>query len=734
VTSFIGRDRELEEVGQLFAKARLVTLTGVGGCGKTRLALELAPTLLPHFQDGVYLVELAGLGDGELVPHAVASALEVDERSHRSVAEVLSDRLRQQALLLVLDNCEHLLEAVAELARQLLSACPQLRILTTSRAPIGIAGEVDYRVPPLTVPERREAEAAEERSDAVRLFLERAPARRELERRPEALSVVASICRDLDGLPLALELAAVRTRVFTVQEIAARLDDRFRFLRNWRRSTEPRHQTLGTTMAWSYDLLSEGERAALRRLSVFAGGFTLGMAAEVCLEGDEDAAVAVLTNLVDASLVVPEPLDGTTRYRMLETVRRYGAERLDDADETAGTRRRHAEYFLAVAERAWQAIDTPAEGSWLSALEGERDNLRAALAWSLEADGDLGVRLARALGYFWRIHGHLDVGRSWLERALRRLGDERSGLRGDLLGWLGQILVRQNLYAQATEVLEEAVELAAEAGARLSQGRGLHFLGAAWGEQGDYERAAALLEKALAVRREIGDAAGLAWSTGCLADWAWLQGRTDEAADLYERGWAFARAAGAPPTLAVAYTHSRGELALLQGNIERGEQLATESLRLARQLGYKWHIGLTLNTLARAAREKGELERANALIHDALQALWGVRDMSTVAEGLEILAGVAADRRDAMTATRLQAAAATIRAIHNAPLPPAHTPKVERDLATLRSQLGAAAFEQAWESGARTSPEQAVIAAFSDSERFTDEMRSSGFCSLAAHV
>jgi predicted ATPase/DNA-binding SARP family transcriptional activator len=719
LTSFVGRERELEELGRLFAEARLVTMTGVGGCGKTRLALELAHSLLPRFPDGVCLVELAGLDDGELVAHAVASALEIDERSHRPVAEILADRLRQQTLLLLLDNCEHLLEACAQLAGRLLSACPQLRILATSRASLGIAGEVDYRVPPLPVPERGE-EVTGGGSDAVRLFLERAPARRDLERSPEALAVVASICRDLDGLPLALELAAVRTRVFTVQEIAARLDDRFRFLRYWRRSPEPRHQTLGTTMAWSYDLLSEGEQAALRQLSVFAGGFTLGAAAAVCLEDDEDAE---LTNLVDASLVIAEPLDGTTRYRMLETVRRYGAERLDDARETAGTRRRHAEYFLALAEQAWQAIDTPAEGSWLLALEGERDNLRTALAWSLETEGDVGVRLARALGYSWRIHGHVDEGRGWLERALVRVGDERSDLRGDVLGWLGQILVRQNLFGQATDVLEEAVELAAEAGARLSQGRFLHSLAFAWREQGDYERAASLLEKALAVRLEIGDAAGLAWSMGSLADMAWLQGRTEESAELYERGWDFAREAGAPPALAVAYTHSRADLALLQGNIERGEQLAREALRLARELGDRWHIGLALTTLARAARGKSEPERANALLDEALRTLWDVRDMSTVAEALEIRAGVAADRCDATTATELQAAAATIRATHKAPLPPARKSEVERDLATLRSQLGAAAFEQAWESGARMNPEQAVAEALAERERFKDDER-----------
>jgi predicted ATPase/DNA-binding SARP family transcriptional activator len=709
LTSFVGRERELEELERLLGEARLVTLTGVGGCGKTRLALEVAACALPTCPDGVFLVELAGLANGDVIPHAIATALRVQERSERPVVEVLADRLRGQALLLVLDNCEHLLEACAELARRLLAACSQLRILATSRAPLGVLGEVDYRVLPLALPERAGENVDITAYAAVRLFVERAAdVRGELARTPEALSTVASICRELDGLPLALELAAARTRALTVGEIAARLDDRFRFLRYWRRSPEPRHQTLGATMAWSYDLLTGDEQALLRRLAVFASGFSLKATGVVCLDGDQDAAMAILTGLVDASLVLAEPHDGTTRYHMVETVRQYGAERLDEAGETEATRRRHAEYLLELAEQAWQAIDTPGEGSWFTALEVEHDNLRAALGWSLDEERHVGVRLARALGCFWRIHGHLDEGRSWLERALLRLGDEQRGLRGDLLGWLGHILVRQNQFARAIEALEQAVELTAETGAKLSEGRFLHFLAFAWRHQGEFERARDLLERALEVRQQIGDAAGLAWSTGSLADIAALQGRTDEAADLYERGWALVRAAGTPPALAVAYTESRADLALLQGDVERGERLAEEGLRLARELGDTWHVGLTLNSLARAARKRADNERATALLHDALQTLWGLREMWSVAETLEIIAGASAERGDASTGARLHAAAAGIRKSFNAPLPPAQETTIGHDIAALRSQLDPAEFDAAWAEGVALTAEQAV--------------------------
>jgi predicted ATPase/DNA-binding SARP family transcriptional activator len=709
LTSFIGRERELEAVGCVLGEVRQVTLTGLGGCGKTRLALEVADHVLPKFPDGVFVVEFAGLASGEFVPHAVASVLGIEARSERPVVDELADRLRLQELLLVLDNCEHLLEACAALAGRLLAACSRLRVLATSREPLGLPGESDYRVPPLAVPAAGAEPADVASYDAVKLFLERSRAvRRGLERSPEELSAVASICRELDGLPLALELAAARTRALTVHEIGARLDDRFRFLRYWRRSPEPRHQTLGATMAWSYDLLTGDQQALLRRLSVFAGGFTLDAAAAACADGDEDAALGLLTRLVDASLVLAEPLDDTTRYRLLETVRRYGAERLDDAGETHDTRRRHAQYLLRLAEQTWRAIDTAEYGSWLRVLEVEHDNLRAALGWSLDEESDLGVLIARAAGDFWRIHGHLEEGRSWLERALLRVGEEQSALRGDLLGWLGYILVRQNQFARATEVLEQAVELTAEAGARLSQRRFLHILAFTWRHQGEFDHAREILAPALTIAEEIDDTPGLAWATGSLADMALLQDRLDEAADLYERGWVLVNAAGTPPSLAVAYTCSRADLALRQGDLERGEQLADEGLRLATELGDTWHVGQMLKDLAVVARKRADPDKSTTLLHEALRTLWGLREMWTVAETLEIVAAAVADRGDPATGARLFAAASAIRKSHNAPRPPAHEPEIERDLAAIRTRLDPADFDAAWSDGGAMRAEEAV--------------------------
>ena len=470
LTSFVDREREVEELTRLLPETPLLTLTGVGGCGKTRLALEAARSALPRFRDGVHLVELAGLTRPEFVPDTVAAAVGAPQPSERGVLELLAERLRPQALLLVLDNCEHVLDACAELAGRLLSACPQLRILATSREPLALHGELVYRVAPLSVAEPGEATPDVAGSAAVRLFLERAAAAGwEPDRSPETLTTVASICRELDGLPLALELAAARTPVLTVEEIAARLDDRFRFLRYWRRTPEPRHETLGTTMAWSYDLLSEAERALLRRLSVFAGGFTLEAAAAVCLDEDSGAALELLTRLIEGSLVLADARNGMTRYRMLETVRRYAAERLAEAGEADEARRRHAAYFLELAEQlgSWERNDRARGNSWPAAFE-EGDNLRAALGWYLDRGvAESSLRFVGFLTWFWGYSDRIAEGRSWCERALALAGEPDSKARAQALYAAGTVSWFANDVARSGELLDQSLRLFDHLGDKL---------------------------------------------------------------------------------------------------------------------------------------------------------------------------------------------------------------------------------------------------------------------------
>jgi len=462
LTSFVGREGELAAVGRLVGEARLVTLTGAGGAGKTRLAVEFATGMVERFGDGVWLADLAGLADAELVPSVVMAALGVRQSGEAPVMEALRWRLRSAELLLVLDNCEHLLGGCADLAAALLGSCPGLRVLATSREPLGVPGEAVYLVPPLAVPPEPSDPQALAGAAAVRLFLARAvSARADAGVAAAPVTVVARICRELDGLPLAIELAAARASVLSAEEIAAHLADKFRFLAYRQPVADPRHQALMAAIGWSYDLLSAEQRRVFDSLSVFAGGFSLTAMAAVCCGGDQVAALDLLDQLVSKSLVVAEPAAGGTRYRMLETIRQYAAGRLAEAGEAGPAQRRHAEAFLRLAEAERE----------LPVLLREQDNFRAALDHTLTTGGgQTGPRLARALGGFWLARGLLQEARGWLERALAA-GPADPRLRADLLRLLGAVLYAAGDLQRAQAVLAQGSQVAAAAGLSPVQAR-----------------------------------------------------------------------------------------------------------------------------------------------------------------------------------------------------------------------------------------------------------------------
>jgi predicted ATPase/DNA-binding SARP family transcriptional activator len=452
LTSFVGREREMEEVKRLLSTTPLLTLTGSGGCGKTRLAVEVAADLIDEFPDGVWLVEFASLSDPSLLPQAVASSLDVREQPGRSILATLSEYLKPKRLLLVLDNCEHLIEACATLSESLLRACPKLQILATSRVALGIAGELTYRVPSLSLPDTKQIQSISASDlahyEAARLFIERATfSRPTFTVTDRDAPIVAQVCHRLDGIPLAIELAAARVKVLSIDQIAHRLDNCFQLLTGGNRTALPRHQTLRATMDWSYGLLSETEQMLLRRLSVFAGGWTLSAAEAVCadtlppaphLRGElssvngglrgvrvpgirPDEILDLLTQLVDKSLVLAEEQDKEARYRLLETVRQYGREKLIEAGEVEVVSKRHLDWYLSLAERSEPELRRPNQIVWFKRLEVERDNLRAALAWSLESEEvEAGLRLAGALRWFWFVRGCMSEGREWLEGMLSR--------------------------------------------------------------------------------------------------------------------------------------------------------------------------------------------------------------------------------------------------------------------------------------------------------------------------
>src|SRR5579862_7397475 len=512
LTSFIGRDQEIVQLKELVPAHRLVTLTGAGGAGKTRLAIEVASRLIDAFADGVWLVEFGALSDPRLVPQAVAQALGVKEQPTRAVIETLSDYLASKKLLLVLDNAEHLLEGCVHFVALILRRSADVAMLVTSRERLAMAGELTYRVPSLTVPGPGDnfAPGALLAYEGVRLFVERARLLRpDFRVTSENAASLASICFRLDGMPLAIELAAPRLRSMSVEELNQRLDQRFALLTDGSRTALPRHRTLQSMIDWSYDLLREPEKLFLQRLSVFAGGWILAAAEEVCAdEGIEHRdGLDLLTSLADKSLVVPEQNGAQTRYRLLETVRQYARDRLEDSGRSAAVRARHRDYYLALAEEADPKLRSAEQAEWLRRLEQEHENLRAGLEWSLvEAQSTGGLRLCGALQRFWWTRGHFTEGRLWCTRVLGKAGaEERTRERAYVLNAAGVLSHDQGDYLAAKALHEEGLAIRRELGDRRGTAASLGNLGNVALNQGDYPAARALYEESLAILRALGD-------------------------------------------------------------------------------------------------------------------------------------------------------------------------------------------------------------------------------------
>ena len=550
LTSFVGRERELADAVARIPQCRLLTLTGPGGIGKTRLALQAAADVMGSFEDGVFFVEFAPVSDPRMVPQTVATVLGVKEEIGHPVIEALAIYTRDRKMLLILDNCEHLVQACAELVNALLRAGSGVHIVATSREPLRVAGENSYPVSALSVPDpahRDIAGSAVLKFEAVSLFVERASAAQPEFKLGERDAVaIVDICRRLDGIPLAIELAAARVRTMSVARIAERLSDRFRLLAAGDRASLPRQQTLRALIDWSYDLLSEPERGLLRRLAVFAGGFTLD-AAEAVGQGDGIAEVDVMNllgRLIEKSLVAGDAGDaGKERYGLLETVRQYAKERLLESGEEAQAQARHLAYFLAFAQSARPALSGPDQGMWLARLDAERENILSSHSHCDHADGgaDAGMQLAIATKHYWFNRGLLALGRRIAVEALSRGGAERGLLRCDVLLGAGQFSLWLGRNDEAEAHLQAALEIAREAGrpeviAAILQPLGLAALG-----RGDRVAARESLEEALALARGQNDKRELAAALNQVAQVDRVDGRTAEAAARFEEALSLAR-------------------------------------------------------------------------------------------------------------------------------------------------------------------------------------------------
>jgi non-specific serine/threonine protein kinase len=613
VTRFVGRQREIAEVRERLAKTRLVTLVGPGGIGKTRLAVETAALVLGEHRDGVWLVELAGLADASLVDQVVASALDVREQGERPVVESLAERLHRKQLLLVLDNCEHLVDACARLAERLLEAAPGLRVLATSREALGIAGEAVWLVPALSVPTSAD-EAFE--SEAARLFADRASlARSSFEMTRSSGALVLELCRRLEGIPLAFELAAARVKALTVEQILERLDDRLAFLSGGSRTAPTRQQALQATLDWSYDLLTEAERALFRRLSVFVGGWELEAAEAVCAGGGIETAevLNLLSRLVDKSLVAVYERERTTaRYAMLEMVREYGLERLSQCGEYHEVRRRHAEYLSDQVEVARRAIWAGRSAEWLERLEVEHDNVRAALAWLLEHDTDGCLRLATAVSPFRELHGHLTESRRCLETALARSDASPALVRVDALLSAGMVASMQGDLVAARGFYEQGLHISSESGftgkaAYLSLG-----LGSVVTMQGNLPAARTYLGESLALGRQMGNDGLVSQSLNSLGEVARLEQKWSAARDFYEQATAVFRRIEHDHSLIVVLCNL-GAVLCESADLDAAQACYEEALTTSRALGSKELISLSVDGLGAIAARRGAWEHAARL-------------------------------------------------------------------------------------------------------------------------
>jgi non-specific serine/threonine protein kinase len=743
LSSFIGREHEVAEIQARLAAHRLLTLTGPGGCGKTRLAIRAANDLAAGFADGVWLVELAPLADAALVPQAVAAACGVREQPGRPLLDTLPDQLQFSKTLLLLDNCEHLIAACAQLAETLLQACPNLRILATSREPLGVPGEVIWPVPPLSLPEPQpwrsptsgqDALPVYELSEAMRLFAERAAAASPaFALTPENGAWVADICRRLDGIPLAIELAAARVRALSVRQIAGRLDDRFHLLTSGSRTAPPRHQTLAAALDWSYALLTSSEQAVLQRLSAFAGGCTLEAAEYVGASGGvaRGEVLDTLSNLVDKSLVTVDRFDGQRRYRLLETIRQYAREKLAAGGEAHQVRTRHLDYFLQWAESSEPHLTGPEQLAWLGRFETEHDNLRAALEWSQAqgSEAEKGLRLAAACGRFWRLRTFFSEGRRRLAAVLARPGKGKgTAVHAQALFAAALLAYLQSDYPASRELCAESLAVSRELGPAGQPGvaEALSLLGEIATEEGDYETAPALFEEALDIWRTLENKRGVGDALLQLGWAAMRTGNYEQATARLKESLILFRQAGYPADIALNLA-GLGEAAVRQEQYESAARLLEESLALRREIGDKWGMGTALGSLGWAALRQRDFPRMRAMLAESIAVRLEIGDRSGIAWCLEKLAEAILiqvqvgsqpeDIKGFQQAGQLFGAAAALREPVGSVIDPADQPDYERHLAMLQAALGAEALAAAWAEG-QAMPLQAVIdEALSEPER-----------------
>lgn len=775
LTSFVGRVKELKEIKEQLERVPLLTLTGPGGAGKTRLSLQVAAECIDRFKQGVWFIELAPLSDPTLVPQIVATTLHLREQPGHTILEVLQDYLRDKQLLLVLDNCEHLIEACAQLADALLRRAPNLKILASSREALCITGETVYPVPSLSFPDSAPSSGetggapgldALAQFEAVRLFIDRARAVQPSFALTAAnAAAIAEICRRLDGIPLALELAAARVKGLTVEQIARRLDDRFRLLTGGSRAAMPRHQTLQATVEWSYALLSEPERTLLERLSVFAGGWTLEAAETICSDDappppspdalptnsqaagalprpsssvhppssfvhrpsssdilppspmvPRDEILDLLLRLVDKSLVVLDGQDQAARYRFLDTIREFARDKLlaTGDDHVALVRHRHLDYYREFVEQIDQTVRGAEQETGLGALDRELDNVRAALVWSARCSNvESELRLATSLWRYWRVRSYFSEGRRWLEDALSRGQTASTQARARALMGAGSLANYQADYARALVLLQDSLALYRELDDKQGIAYCLNLLSHGKMMTGDLKGAQTALEESFAIFRDLDDTRGMGYSLYFLGSMFLAAGDVAAARPVLEDSLARLQEAGDQWWVGNALIQL-GWGVNRQGDPAAALRMFHHALEISTHFGDNRGTARAVMYIAEAKFSQGDYPAAHARYLEALKIFREIGDKWWGTVCLEGLAHLAAHQDHAARAARLLGAAQHMHDLLGAPVLASYREINELSADRARSQLGAQAFSSAWDEGRTLSYDEAVDLAMSD--------------------